>query len=130
MYGSLFVVASETGQLPRMSMMWWSGDYFKSAIHRVHQPPPDQRGHNRSGVFYFCLPNDDVVISTLLEESPVLRKAGVTRAHNLGDSPTSKEWTSARIKITGMKAQFAKEDGGEGDVAVEKVGKVITRWYR
>ncbi|KAK6420973.1 hypothetical protein LTR95_016880, partial [Oleoguttula sp. CCFEE 5521] len=100
-----------------------------SAIHRVTQPPKDQRGHNRCGVFYFCLPNDEVVINTLLDESPVLRKAGVQMAHALEDAPTSKEWANARIKITGMKAKFSKEED-EGNMAVEKVGKVITRWYR
>ena len=110
-------------------MMWWTGDYFKSAIHRVHQPPADQRGRNRCGVFYFCLPNDDVVINTLLDESVVLRNAGVKRAHAPDDAPTSKEWANARIKITGLKAKFTKEED-TGDMAVEKVGKVITRWYR
>jgi hypothetical protein len=64
-----------------------------------------------------------------LEESPVLREAGVKMSHAEGDAPTSKEWANARIKITGLKAKFNKEDD-KGDMAVEKVGKVITRWYR
>ncbi|KAH8699106.1 Clavaminate synthase-like protein [Talaromyces proteolyticus] len=107
---------------------WWTGDYFKAAIHRVIEPPKDQRGHDRSSVFYFAVPNDDVVINTLLEESPVLRAAGVERAHRPEDAPTSKEWVNARVKMTGQKAAFAGESSG-GSV-VEKVGKVTTTWFR
>ncbi|PYH94484.1 Clavaminate synthase-like protein [Aspergillus ellipticus CBS 707.79] len=108
---------------------WWTGDYFKAAIHRVVQPPADQRGHDRSSVFYFAVPNDDVVINTLLEESPVLREAGVQRAHSPQDAPTSKEWVNGRVKITGQKAVF-KEPGAEEKQAFTQVGKVTTTWFR
>ena len=118
--GAMIVNAGEV-------MLWWTGDYFKAAIHRVSQPPVDQRGHNRSSVFYFCIPNDEVVINTLLDESPVLRDAGVKMAHKPEDAPTSKEWTNGRIKITGRNAKF---DQDNGKVAVEKVGKVTTKWFR
>ena len=118
--GAMIVNAGEV-------MLWWTGDYFKAAIHRVSQPPVDQRGHNRSSVFYFCIPNDEVVINTLLDESPVLRDADVKMAHKPEDAPTSKEWTNGRIKITGRNAKF---DQDNGKVAVEKVGKVTTKWFR
>jgi hypothetical protein len=32
---------------------------YKSAIQRAVQPPQDQRGYKRLGVFYFCYLNDD-----------------------------------------------------------------------
>ena len=118
--GAMIVNAGEV-------MLWWTGDYFKAAIHRVSEPPADQKGHNRSSVFYFCVPNDDVVINTLLEESPVLREAGVKMAHKPEDAPTSKDWTNGRIKITGRNAVF---DQDNGKVAVEHVGNVTTKWYR
>lgn len=111
-------------------MQWWTGDYFKAAIHRVHEPPADQRGHDRSSVFYFMVPNDEVVINTLLDESPVLRAAGVSMAHKPEDAPTSKEWCNGRIKITRRSAAVwdnVKE--GENKVT-EKVGNVTTTWYR
>ena len=38
--GAIIVNAGET-------MLWWTGNYFKAAIHRVTQPPVDQQGHNR-----------------------------------------------------------------------------------
>lgn len=105
----------------------WTGDYFKAAIHRVVEPPPDQMGHDRSSVFYFTVPNDDVVINTLLDTSPVLREAGVRMAHAPEDAPTSKEWCNARVKVTG---QTKQAHGGEGSSVVEKVGKVTTTWFR
>ncbi|KIW35448.1 uncharacterized protein PV07_02145 [Cladophialophora immunda] len=111
-------------------MQWWTGDYFKAAIHRVHEPPTDQRGHNRSSVFYFVVPNDEVVINTLLDQSPVLREAGVQMAHKPEDAPTSKQWCNGRIKITRQKASVwdhAKE--GENFVT-EQVGNVTTKWFR
>ena len=118
--GAMIVNAGEV-------MLWWTGDYFKAAIHRVSEPPAEQKGHNRSSVFYFCLPNDDVVINTLLDESSVLREAGVKMAHKPEDAPTSKGWANGRIKITGRSAVF---DQDNGKMAVERVGNVTTKWYR
>lgn len=108
--------------------LWWTGNYFKAAIHRVVEPPSDQRGHDRSSVFYFAVPNDQVVINTLLEESPILREAGVEMAHLPENAPTSKEWSNGRISITGRNAVFK---GKETQAVVEeKVGKVSTKWFQ
>lgn len=109
-------------------MMWWTGDYFKAAVHRVIEPPPDQRGYDRSGFFYFVVPNDDVVINTLVEESPVLRKAGVKKWFKEGEAPTSKGWCNARIRATGQKTLFT--DGNAKNSEKEKIGGVTTTWYR
>ncbi|KAL7893032.1 Clavaminate synthase-like protein [Trichoderma sp. SZMC 28014] len=120
--GAIIVNAGET-------MMWWTGNYFKAAIHRVFQPPQDQRGRERCSVFYFCVPNDEIVINTLLEQSPVLRDAGVEMAHELDKAPTSKEWSNGRIAITGRNAVWDKK-GEDQNVTEEKVGSVTTRWFR
>jgi hypothetical protein len=66
------------------------------------------------------------VINTLLDLSPVLRKAGVKLSHKPEDAPTSKEWVSGRIKITGKNQDF----DANGKSIAEKVGKVTTRWFR
>jgi isopenicillin N synthase-like dioxygenase len=110
-------------------MMWWTGNYFKAAIHCVFQPPEDQRGRERCSVFYFCVPNDGVVNNTLLDQSPVLREAGVTMAHEPEKAPTSKEWSNGRIAITGRNAVWDKQGQGTS-VVTEQVGKVTTRWFR
>jgi isopenicillin N synthase-like dioxygenase len=108
-------------------LMWWTGDYFKAAIHRVIEPPRDQQGFDRSGFFYFTVPNDDVVINTLLEESPVLLKAGVKRWFKDGEAPTSKEWVNNRIRATGQKTLFANRDE---KTEQQKIGSVTTTWYK
>lgn len=109
-------------------MMWWTGDYFKAAVHRVVQPPEDQSGHDRCGVFYFAVPNDDVVINTLVEESPILRKAGVQKWFEQGEAPTSKEWVNNRVRVTGRKAMF--KDGDTNKSAQQKIGNVTTTWFK
>ncbi|KFZ15698.1 hypothetical protein V502_05441 [Pseudogymnoascus sp. VKM F-4520 (FW-2644)] len=109
-------------------MMWWTGDYFKAAVHRVIEPPQDQRGFDRSGFFYFVVPNDDVVINTLLEESPVLRKAGINKWFKDDEAPTSKGWCNARIRATGQKTLFANTVAKNSEQ--EMIGGVTTTWYR
>lgn len=109
-------------------MMWWTGDYFKAAVHRVIQPPQDQRGHDRSSTFYFVVPNDEVIINTLLDESPRLREAGVKKWFEDGKAPTSKEWVNNRIRVTGQKALF--KDGEAAKTVQQKIGNVTTTWFR
>lgn len=109
-------------------MQWFTGGYFTAAIHRVVEPPADQRGHDRSSVFYFSVPNDDVVINTLLDQSSVLRKAGVELAHKPEDAPTSNQWVTGRVKITGQATMF--EDKKDGNIVEERVGNVVTKWFR
>ena len=75
------------------------------------------------------MPNDEVVINTLLDKSPVLRNAGVEMAHEPQNAPSSKEWTNGRIQITGRSAAFDTAKDGQNTV-VEQVGKVTTKWFR
>ncbi|RFU24885.1 hypothetical protein B7463_g11451, partial [Scytalidium lignicola] len=109
-------------------MKWWTGDYFKAAVHRVVQPLSDQRGHDRSSFFYFVVPNDEVVINTLLEESPVLRRLRVKKWFRDNEAPTSKEWINNRIRSTGQKTLFTSADGKKSEE--QKIGKVTTTWFR
>ena len=109
-------------------MMWWTGDYFKAAVHRVVQPPEDQRNHDRSGVFYFVVPNDHVVINTLIDESPVLQRAKVKKWFDEGKAPTSKEWVNNRVRVTGQKAVFSQNSDKNSEQ--QMIGNVKTTWYR
>jgi isopenicillin N synthase-like dioxygenase len=109
-------------------MMWWTGNYYKSAIHRVIEPPIDQRGNNRCSTIYFVLPNDGVAINTVLDQSSVVREAGIKMAFEPGQGPTSKEWSNSRIIITGVKPKI--ENDSKESATVDKVGKVTTTWYR
>jgi isopenicillin N synthase-like dioxygenase len=119
-------------------MEFWTGGYYKGTVHRgeftcshlllmsVHGPPADQRGHTRCGLFYFVVPNDEQKINTLLEESPVLRAAGVKRHFEPGKETTSGTYSRARISKVGKSAVHA---GGWKGIKEEVVGGVVTRWY-
>lgn len=109
-------------------MMWWTGNYYKAAVHRVVEPPADQRDHDRSSVFYFVVPNDEVVINTLLEESLLLRRHGVKKWFKDTDAPTSSEWVHNRIKANLQKHVAA--NAGEGKTSVQKIGTVTTTWFK
>ncbi|EIM91457.1 Clavaminate synthase-like protein [Stereum hirsutum FP-91666 SS1] len=76
-----------------------SGGYYKSAIHRVVQPPSDQRGYQRLGVFYFASFDDDVPLKPL-EESPVLQRNGLSTPAEKR-APLMGEWRKARVAAYG-----------------------------
>lgn len=104
-------------------MEWWTGGYYKATIHRVHQPPEDQRNQDRCGLFYFIVPNENVPINTLLDVSPVLRAAGVERRFEPGTEPTSEMYVKARIGAYGQTSIFQKKKDGENG---EVIGGVRT----
>lgn len=107
-------------------MEWWTGGFYKATIHRVCQPPPDQRNQDRCGLFYFVVPNDKVKINTLLEESSVLREAKVERKFEPGTEPTSEMYRSARIGAYGTTSLFTGKGKG---VQEEMVGGIKTKHY-
>ena len=72
-----------------------SGGFYKATIHRVIQPPADQRGCTRLGLFYFGLANDDVRLLPVAQ-SPVLQRVGITRKIADEDAPTQEEYRIAR----------------------------------
>ena len=72
-----------------------SGGYYKATIHRVFQPPVDQRGHTRLGLFYFGYTDDNVRLVPFAE-SPVLQRVGIERKCEDADAPTMKEWRVLR----------------------------------
>ncbi|KAI0303680.1 Clavaminate synthase-like protein [Multifurca ochricompacta] len=74
-----------------------SGGYYKSAIHRVIQPPEDQRGRKRLGVFYFCYADDDIQLEPL-SASPVLERVGIKRRTEEGKAPFMEAWRKARTQ--------------------------------
>ncbi|EME80049.1 uncharacterized protein MYCFIDRAFT_31561 [Pseudocercospora fijiensis CIRAD86] len=107
-------------------MEWWTGGYYKATIHRVHQPPEDQRYQNRCGFFYFVVPNEDVRINTLLEESPVLREAGVEEKFDKGQEPSSGMYRAARIGAYGQTDLFKGKCKG---IQEEVVGGIKLKHY-
>lgn len=76
------------------------GGYFPPTIHRVIQPPMDQRGIQRLGLFYFAMPNDDVVLQAHTE-SPVLQRLALNPNWLLPDPTNMGIWRRDRTKSYG-----------------------------
>ncbi|EED80249.1 predicted protein [Postia placenta Mad-698-R] len=97
------------------AMDFLSGGFYKCTIHRVVQPPPDQRGLTRLGIFYFAMPHDDVKLVPRLD-SPVLQRAGVRRRCSDDRAPTMKSWRQGRVRGYGFVQVKKREDGHEEEI--------------
>lgn len=79
------------------TMDFLSGGYYKPTIHRVVQPPVDQRQSTRLCVMYFGMPQDDVRLVPL-SDSPVLQEAGIEHKFEDTEAPTMNDWRTARVR--------------------------------
>jgi isopenicillin N synthase-like dioxygenase len=107
-------------------MEFISGGFYKATIHRVVQPPEDQRGYTRLGIFYFANPNNDMVLETVAG-SPVLEKLGVRRSFINDKAPTAGEWLKGRIAAYG-KTQLKKSQQ-QDNVEEEILNGAVVRHY-
>ena len=105
-------------------MEFLSGGFYRATIHRVIQPPPDQRQYTRLGVYYFAMPNDDIRLVPFVE-SPVLQKLGVRRRFEDDEAPSMEQWRKGRTAAYGKSALVKREDGTE----VEVIGGVEVKHY-
>ena len=105
-------------------MEFLSGGYYRPTIHRVVQPPSDQRGYPRLGAFFFAVPDDDVKLVPITD-SPILQRHGIQRRFKDEDAPFAREYGSGRIKAYG-KSKLTKTDSG---VEQEMIGKVLVTHY-
>ncbi|KAH9934556.1 Clavaminate synthase-like protein [Epithele typhae] len=103
-----------------------SGGFYKATIHRVVQPPADQRTALRLGTFYFALTDEVVKLSPLIE-SPVLNRPGaeVKRRCADADAPTMSEWRQARVLAYGQTVLTK----GEGNVEEEVLNGLVVKHY-
>ncbi|KAK7680292.1 hypothetical protein QCA50_016532 [Cerrena zonata] len=97
------------------SLEFLSGGYYRPTIHRVVQPPPDQRGYPRLGAFFFATTDDDVKLVPFAE-SPVLQRHGIKRRFKDEDAPITEQWRSGRIKAYGKSKPTKTEAGTEQEV--------------
>ena len=102
-----------------------SGGYYKATVHRVVQPPPDQRGYIRLGLIYFAFTDDDVKLVPVAE-SPVLQRVGITRKCDDTEAPTMKTWGALRAGTYGKSAPSERK----GDSVEEEVlNGIVIRHY-
>jgi len=106
------------------AMEFLSGGYYRATIHRVVQPPADQRGYTRLGVFYFVMPDDNVRLIPH-SESPVLQKHGIYRRCDDADAPTMEQWRKGRTSAYGQTELKKASDSVEEEV----INGVIVKHY-
>lgn len=92
------------------AMEFLSGGYYKGTIHRVVQPPEDQRGYSRLGLIYFTLPDDDVKLVPF-SKSPVLQREGIKRRFEDAEAPTMREWRKGRASRF-LRSKLQKDENG------------------
>ncbi|KIK68322.1 hypothetical protein GYMLUDRAFT_35707 [Collybiopsis luxurians FD-317 M1] len=81
-----------------------SGGLYSATIHRVIQPPSDQRAYTRLGLFYFAMAREDLKLKPLAE-SPVLQQTKngwVNQRFPDTEAPTMEEWRKGRTKSYGI----------------------------
>jgi isopenicillin N synthase-like dioxygenase len=102
-----------------------TGGYYKGTIHRVVQPPKDQRNCTRLGVFYFAMPNDDVKLIPMAE-SPVLQRDRFQRRHDDVEASTMEQWRRVRTRTYG---HSELKNGKEKGVEEEIINGVVVKHY-
>jgi len=107
------------------AMEFLSGGYYKATIHRVVQPPKDQRGYTRVGAFYFAM-TDDAVKLVPHSESPVLQRAGIRRRFDDESVPTMEQWRRGRTSAYG---KTELKHGVESGVEEEIINGVLVKHY-
>ncbi|KAJ3746561.1 Clavaminate synthase-like protein [Lentinula detonsa] len=109
------------------AMEFLSGGFYRATIHRVVQPPPDQRRYTRLGIFYFCMTDDDVKLAPLVA-SPLLQRIGFKRWFEKDeDAPLMVDWRKARTSAYGQ-TTLSKSDK-EDKVEEEVINGVLVRHY-
>ncbi|KAF9011697.1 Clavaminate synthase-like protein [Cyathus striatus] len=101
-----------------------SGGFYRATIHRVVQPPTDQRNYTRLGAFYFCMTDDNVVLAPL-KESPVLQRIGIVQRFDDEHAPTMEQWRKGRTSAYGQSELKQTEKGVEEEV----INGVLVKHY-
>ncbi|KAG0696877.1 hypothetical protein DFH29DRAFT_1024254 [Suillus ampliporus] len=106
-------------------MGFFSGGYYKPTIHRVVQPPEDQRNYDPLGVFYFLMPDDNIRLLPYVE-SPVLQSIGIQRRCLDEDAPLCATWRKGRTTTYG-KSDLKK--GMNHNVEEEVIEGIVVKHY-
>ena len=110
------------------AMEMLSGGYYKAAVHRVVQPPPDQRGYTRLGLIYFAFTDDDVKLVPVAG-SPVLRRVGIARKCDDAEAPTMKTWGALRAGTYGKSVAPGEPERKAHGVEEEVLNGIVIRHY-
>ncbi len=106
-------------------MEFLSGGFYKATIHRVFQPPEDQRKYARLGIVCFGYPDENVKLLPVAG-SPVLDRVGIRRRFEDENAPTVESYRKGRTASYGTVTLKQSEVNG---VEVEVVSGVVVKHY-
>lgn len=106
------------------SLEFITGGYFKACLHRVIEPPLDQRSFNRLVIIYFCNPSSSAELDPERIKSPKLTKLGYSKFDKLKDWEKIQfnDWNDAKGKLLG------RSEAGERNL-LKYYGRFIERWH-
>ncbi|KAM6501199.1 hypothetical protein JOM56_004213, partial [Amanita muscaria] len=87
------------------AMEFLSGGFYRATIHRVIQPPPDQRSYTRLGVFYF----DDNVKLVPFTQSPVLQSVGINKRFDDSRKGRTSAYGQSELKVASSATNVEEE---------------------
>lgn len=104
---------------------FFTGGFYTPTIHRVVQPPADQRAYDRIATICFTMADDDVPLLPLAD-SPVLKRVGIKQRFPDAAVPTSEAWRKERTISYG---RVALTKGTEKNTEEEVVGGIVVTHY-
>ncbi|ESK90363.1 Clavaminate synthase-like protein [Moniliophthora roreri MCA 2997] len=115
------------------AMEFLTGGFYRATVHRVVQPPPDQRHATRLGVFYFSLADDDIKLTPAsadgLLDSPVLKRVGIKGRFEDKDVPTMEMWRKSRTSAYGRTDLKTSQKAGEESIEEEVINGIVVKHY-
>lgn len=102
-----------------------SAGFYKATIHRVFQPPEDQRAYTRLGVVYFAFPDESVKLLPVTG-SPILHSVGINECFDAENAPTVGSLRKGRTASYGVTTLKQSEVNG---IEVELVSGVVVKHY-
>ncbi|EJD35382.1 Clavaminate synthase-like protein [Auricularia subglabra TFB-10046 SS5] len=96
-----------------------SGGFYKATIHRVVQPPEDQRKQTRLGLFYFCSTDDNVRLEPLVANPEYEKRFEV--------APTMEQWRKGVTRAYGRTKLIKQDESGR--IEKETIAGVLVRHF-
>lgn len=106
------------------AMEFISGGLFKADIHRVINPPEDQKTYERLAIIYFCNPSATADLDPEKLNSPYLNRIGLSKADKLKDWEKIQfhHWNYTKGYLLGR--AYAGEKS-----SLQFFGRTIERWH-
>jgi len=104
-----------------------TGGYFKSAIHRVVAPPPDQARYTRLVLIYFSGPKNTSILDPEPLNSPKLKRLGIVKPTEW-EKITFAQWNDEKATLFGKKK--VNDQQGDEPALVLVYGRLHERWHQ